>query len=531
MAVAAGLCVSPAFAATATAQASASSAAPAEVGELVVVAQKREQSIQSVPVAITAFSGQQRALMGITKVQDLTDFAPGLSWTDINDRIFIRGIGRNSDNLNNTSGVAIYYNGIYYGANAAIELQKDDLFIGNIEIDNGPQNTLHGSNADGGMVQYSSNRPTNSYYAEVRAGISNYSEYMVEGVVSGPINDHLKFRLGANYTQMLGGYFDNLDGAPQGGNLVLGGGGNTHYLEGQLEGHWDNLDVWVEASSGEFAANSRGAGALGVIPSSHILSGGLEPSGFYGLCGLPGVVGSANGAGCTGGPTIVPGSVRTYPITANQFPGNNPGNLNIRNFIQEFNSINDQQDNVQLSANVTYHLPSLDVTYLGGYQQFHYVLEFPTDADAGVTSYQEAGLTPASPSFGTCSAVFGPAACEAPLTIFPTPNYTVFNEYDQSFSHELDFTSTWHSPFQYVAGLYWYHEHYIQPVDAGSEPDQPQMAHPLLLTFAPAPPNPTSAASSDLTEITYDSIAAFAQGSYKFNDQWKVSGAVRYTNN
>ena len=77
------------------------------------------------PVAITAFSAQRRAIMGIQIIQDLADFSPSLNWTDITDRVYIRGIGRNSDNLNNTSGVAVYYNGIYYGANASIEQQKD----------------------------------------------------------------------------------------------------------------------------------------------------------------------------------------------------------------------------------------------------------------------------------------------------------------------------------------------------------------------------------------------------------------------
>jgi iron complex outermembrane receptor protein len=185
MAVAVGLYGAQARAATPT------SSDTATVGELVVVAEKREEKIETVPVAITAYSATQRKLMGIEIVQDLANFTPSLVWTDINDRIFIRGIGRNSDNLNNTSGVAIYYNGLYYGANASVELQKDDLFVGNIEVDAGPQNTLHGSNSDGGVVNFISQRPTDTYYAEGRFGVANFDEEFVEGVVSGPINDHL----------------------------------------------------------------------------------------------------------------------------------------------------------------------------------------------------------------------------------------------------------------------------------------------------------------------------------------------------
>ena len=547
LAVVAGLYGTQAMAATASAADTANGTAT--VGELVVVAEKREQKIESVPVAITAYSAEQRKLMGIEIVQDLANFTPSLVWTDINDRIFIRGIGRNSDNLNNTSGVAIYYNGLYYGANASVELQKDDLFIGNIEVDAGPQNTLHGSNSDGGVVNFISQRPTDSFYAEGRTGVQNLSEEFIEGVVSGPINDHLKFRFGGNFTVQKGGNFDNFDGPPQGGGLVLGGGGNTQYLEGQLQGHWDHFDLWTMVSSGNFAANSKGTDALGSIPTNLLLNGGLVPSGFYGLCGLAGVPGTANGAGCAGGPPVT--NVKTLPFTANLFPGNNPGNLNARNFIQEFNSINDQQRNVQVSVDASWHAENFDVQYLGSYQQFHYILEFPTATDAGVTSFGVGGLTPVlapTPNLPTLVCLGGGftlAGCASPLTINPAPNFTLFNEYDQSYSHEINIISTWASPLQYVGGIYWWHEHWNQPVQAGVEPAQPQMAHPdysnLLgaacpaagpLAFAAvcaAPFNPSSAASTENTEINYNSYAAYGQVSYKFNDNWKVSGALRYT--
>ena len=541
LAVAASLYGSQVLAADASDTATAPS-----VGELVVVAEKREQSIESVPVAVTAFSAEQKELLGIQKVQDLSDFSPGLSWTDIDDRIYIRGIGRNSDNLNNTSGVAVYYNGVYYGANAAIELQRDTLFVGNTEVDNGPQNTLHGSNADGGVIQFTSQRPTDTPYTEVRVGAANYSEYFGEAVISGPINDHLKFRLGGNYTQMTGGYFDNLDGPPQGGNLVLGGGGQTHYIEGQLEGHWDKFDIWGLVSTGDFAANTHGTADLGNFPDTPFTAqDGLTPSDFYGLCGLPGVIGSANGAGCAGGPAIVHGSVKTLPYTANNYPGNNPANVNSRNFLEEFNGINDQQRNIQGTLNATWHADGFDVTYLAAYQQFHYILRIPNQyvgsMDAGVTQYQEEGPAALSTAAATCQAVVAtPAECTEPLTINPTPNYLIFDEYDQSTSHEVDFSSTTNSPFQWVGGLYFYHEHWNQPVNQFTTPDQSQMGAPMYSSalgqscpggafLCAAPANPSFAGSTENTEINYNSYAGFAQGSYKFNDQWKISGAFRYT--
>ena len=59
-----------------------------------VTAEKREQSLQDVPVAVSAFTDERRELVGINSVQDLTNFTPGLAYSTNNDRIALRGIGR-----------------------------------------------------------------------------------------------------------------------------------------------------------------------------------------------------------------------------------------------------------------------------------------------------------------------------------------------------------------------------------------------------------------------------------------------------
>ncbi|HWD67051.1 MAG TPA: TonB-dependent receptor, partial [Caulobacteraceae bacterium] len=536
VATVAGLWATPGVAAQAAAQATPATT----LNEVIVTAERREQNIESVPVAVTALGAKERALVGIQTVQDITDFTPGLSYSSIDDRPYIRGVGRNTDNLSTASAVATYYNGVYYGANAAIILQKDDLFISNIEVDRGPQNTLHGSNSDGGSILYTSQRPTSSYYAEARAGVANYGEYMGEAVVSGPISDHVRFRLGGMYTDDSGGYFKNLDGPPQGGNISLGSSGAEHYLEAQVSADIGHLDIWAMASSGESNANYHTQETIGNIPDNLFLANNLfEPSSFYGLCGLPGVPATPGGAGCAGGPPVV--SVTTDPVTANLFPGNNPGNVNPRRFIQPFTSTSDQTANLALATNITYHFPSFDLTYIGGFQTFNYLLNFTTPTESGVTSYQLAGASPALAGF--CEFVAFPAnpsGCTQPLTINPSPNTTFFEEKDQFFSNEIDLTSHSDSRFQYLLGLYEYHEKFGQPVDAGVEPNQTQLAHPYYISgvgptcpggalLCPAPANPASAYSTSETVMDYDNYAAFANGSYRFNDHLKINGAVRYT--
>ncbi|HZC16950.1 MAG TPA: TonB-dependent receptor plug domain-containing protein, partial [Caulobacteraceae bacterium] len=417
-------------------------------GEVVVTAQRRNQAIEHVPVAVSAFTAKQRQVLGIATTQQLSDFTPGLSYYASNDRTYIRGIGRNTVNLATESGVATYYNGIYYGANASIAEQHDTLFVDQIEVDRGPQNTLHGSNADGGTLNYISARPTHSYYAEGRVGFENYGEYYGEAVVSGPITDWLRFRVGGNYSKQDGGFFNNLDGSREGGVLAQGNNGNQSYFEAQLDGNFGpHLDGWAQFSAGNYDTSFHTASTVGTIGRYEFANGLVSPSGFYGLCGLPG---QGGGLGCNapGSQTIVPGSVTTAAVNASQFPGNNPSNTNIRDFIQQFHDSNRQTRDIAIATRWTYHFDGADLQYLGGYQQFYYDLQVSgTGADAGVNSYQLQG--PAG--FGN-------------LTIFPGGEHTSFVENEQYFSNELSLASTKPGPIQWITGLYSYYEHYDQPV-------------------------------------------------------------------
>jgi iron complex outermembrane receptor protein len=519
MAVAASLWASGAWAATATAAATADDTQPGVVGELTVVAQKREQNIESVPVAITAFSGQQRDILGIKTTQDLSNFAPGLSYFSASDEALIRGIGRNSVNLATASGVATYYNGVYYGANATIALQHDSLFIGNIEVDNGPQNTLHGSNSDGGTINYISQKPTSSFYAEGRVGVQDYGYYYGEAVVSGPINDNVRFRVGGNYSSQSGGFNHNFDGQDEGGFGPQEGGRNWEYVEAQVSANIGHLDIWAMASGGDYDTTYHTGDALGNLTDyENNSSSPLAPTSYFGLC-------SYNPAqvGCSGQlNTVVPGSaVAAGPVVANQFAGNNPAANNPRDFINTTSDHNTQNDDIALATTWTYHLGDADLQYTGGFQQFHYDLNFNQIYDSGLASYQ----------------LQGPAGL-GNLTVFPSGEFTHFDEYDNYYSNEFDVLSTTKNKFQYILGAYQYHEHFNQPVDAFCYPNQPQLKTPETIlgslgivtgAAAMAPANPLGCAYNSNGVISYDDYAGYAHGSYDLTPEWQVAGGVRYT--
>src|SRR5215472_1529726 len=496
----------------ATAAAEATAEQGGVVSELVVVAQKREQKIETVPIAITAFSAKQRDIIGIRTVQELSDFTPGLSYYAIADRAYIRGIGRNTVNLATAAGVAVYYNGIYYGANGSISLQHDSLFTGNIEVDRGPQNTLHGSNSDGGTINYISKRPTDTFYAEGRGGVGNYGFYFGEALVSGPIDKegNWKFRLGGFYNTQNGGYFHNFIGPPEGGQGPQGNGGHWWYTEAQIEGRiGDHLDVWGMASSGEFVTNFHTVATQGALPQTPFWTAGagvLVPNTFYGLC----AVNAATHPECAIGAGVVTtssgGIFVGSAINANQFPGNNPSTANPHDFLETSEQHNSENNNLALATIWTYHLPDLDVQYLGGYQTFFYHLFFGPGIDSGVREFQENG----------------PGGSK--INIFPAGTGTLFDEVDQNFSNELNLISTNKGPFQYLLGAYWFHEHFHQPIGAACMPFQPQLFKPIN-----AAANPDGCAFNQNGVITYNDYAGFAHFSYKFNDQWEFAGGVRYT--
>ncbi|HLK23862.1 MAG TPA: TonB-dependent receptor [Caulobacteraceae bacterium] len=495
-----------------------------------VVAQKRTEAIEKVPVAVTAFTNQQRQLIGIRTIDDMANFTPGLSYFNGDDRAFIRGIGRQTDLLSVNPGVAVYKDGVYAGGNGSIALQQDTLFVDRIEVERGPQSTLFGRNSDGGAINYIFRRPTSTWQEEVRVGGGTYGKVYAEGLISGPVNDNVRILFGGNYFDQTGGYWHNLDGHPQGGDVSQGGNGISHYFEAQVDANYGKFDWWAKVSSGGYLASWYQGPTLGPVDDTEFPAGiaGLEPSAFYGLCVLPG----NTGLGC-GSPlspdTIIPGSVVHKGVTAIV----NPANSNPRNFIGDEPNTTGVDGDFQISTTLTWHGPGVDVKYIGGYEKFLYTGLFSdqSGSNSGVISYQVAGATPLAAALSGCDFFFPAtaAACQQPLTINPTPGFVTFIENEQFFSHELAFSSTYEGPLQFLGGLYWYHDHYDQPIDVNNYPFQTQLQHPLTVAFTQAPANPASATAITDRNASSDSYAVYGQADWKATEQFKITVGARYT--
>src|SRR3954452_9047106 len=154
------------------------------IAELVVTAEKREQSLQDIPVAISAFTSEQRDIVGIQSIQDMTNFTPGLQYSSSTDRISLRGLGRLTNVLSADASVANYADGVY--ETFAVRAGASTLFTDRVEVLRGPQGTLYGRNSIAGALNIISKRPTEAWYAEARVGYANYEHSDVELAVSGP---------------------------------------------------------------------------------------------------------------------------------------------------------------------------------------------------------------------------------------------------------------------------------------------------------------------------------------------------------
>lgn len=189
----------PAAVLTALATALSASIACAQVlDEVVVTAQKREQSAQDVGISMTVLSGDQVRELGLTTTSELGAMTPGLLVTEFGNTptvsVFtIRGVSQNDFSDHNEVPNAVYLDGAYISFVGAIGSQMYD--VERIEVLRGPQGTLFGRNATGGLVQIVSRRPTDNFEAYSVLTYAEHDQIKFEGAISGPVTSTLSGRL------------------------------------------------------------------------------------------------------------------------------------------------------------------------------------------------------------------------------------------------------------------------------------------------------------------------------------------------
>ncbi len=178
--------------------------------EIIVTAQKRAQSIQDVPISISAFSSSSLEQRGVNNVSDLQNFVPGLHFgkTDLGQAVVsLRGISGNYFGIGFDPGVAIHIDGHYLQSSAF--MTRDFHDVERTEVLRGPQGTLYGKNVVGGTINIITNKPTDEVEGRLDVEIGNYNQRKIKGVLNMPISNTLKGRI-AVVSEDRDGYTKNL---------------------------------------------------------------------------------------------------------------------------------------------------------------------------------------------------------------------------------------------------------------------------------------------------------------------------------
>lgn len=158
--------------------------------EVIVTAQKRVESLQEVPISITAVDGDVLEAMGMRNTGQLAEITPNLTiQSDRPGQSFpaIRGVGTPIKGPGVDQGVAIYLDGVQVDSSGANLLSVLDLQ--QVEVLRGPQGTLYGRNAVGGVINMTSRRPSDEFQGYIKGGIGNYGSWETGASLEGSIID------------------------------------------------------------------------------------------------------------------------------------------------------------------------------------------------------------------------------------------------------------------------------------------------------------------------------------------------------
>lgn len=182
----------------------AEAAAPDASGieEIVVTARKREESLQDVPIAISAFPGEELETYQVDNIVDLETLVPNVTLTESGGLatgsllVFIRGIGSDPGFA---QGVGIYTDDVYLNQQSGALLEVLD--VERIEVLKGPQGHLYGRNTLGGAIRYITRKPGDDLRVRFDGGFGRFTEWFARGSVSGPISQSLGGSLSLLYRQ------------------------------------------------------------------------------------------------------------------------------------------------------------------------------------------------------------------------------------------------------------------------------------------------------------------------------------------
>ena len=176
------------------------------LSEIVVTANRRAENLQNVPITVSAVSGAGLVNSGVSNILDLKSAVPGANVVNSNGFInaHLRGVGSSNPGPSIESPVAVYVDGVYYASTLGVDL--DFVDVQQVEVLKGPQGTLFGRNATGGLIQVTTKDPTQVPTLDVDASYGNYNIAKTDLYVAGGIANNLAGSLSATASHQGDGY-------------------------------------------------------------------------------------------------------------------------------------------------------------------------------------------------------------------------------------------------------------------------------------------------------------------------------------
>jgi len=180
-----------------------------KIEQVIVTAQRRAESLRDVPIAITAASGEMLGRAGVTNAQEIQVVTPGLSYSNVGSYAMprIRGVGTSANAATIENPVALYVDNVYYAYQAGSTLSLNN--IEQVEVIKGPQGTLFGRNATGGLIQVTTRNPTSEPSGRIAVGYGDYDTFTSNLYLSGGLGSNLAADIALYYRDQNEGYGRN----------------------------------------------------------------------------------------------------------------------------------------------------------------------------------------------------------------------------------------------------------------------------------------------------------------------------------
>lgn len=237
----------------AAAQNTAAAESAGGLGEIIVTAQKRAENLQTVPVAVTAVTGEDLAEQQITNITAMANSVPNVQINTFSNSpdtaVFtIRGVGVNDADPYVGTTVSVVVDGVVVGVNSAALLSLFD--IERVEILRGPQGTLFGANTTGGVINIVTRQPTGELGGEAQVVYGNYNRLNVNAALNFPISQSLSGKVSVLHSGHDGWFRNQVDGRRLGGTDITS-------LRGYLK--FDNGGLYDATLIGEYTRSRNGS--------------------------------------------------------------------------------------------------------------------------------------------------------------------------------------------------------------------------------------------------------------------------------